>query len=441
MEYQRDRILEIYSEEISKTEAARIYAEKYGLEYTDSLRKMVSNIINKAQEGESSETKEKPNKSTKSKTSKSEEIEDEEDEVFVMPSAWEASLNRFLSIEEYCTKYNLDLESLDKYNLVAHNSGHMIYNVRFKPTLKEVSGIDEAFIESVIKKYSTPLESKIIPYEISYNRWFDRLVYTDTHLGMDVNGKSGTPLYAGKWDREEVLFRRDAMISHVKTFKRGSYLIIDDLGDFLDGLGGQTTRKGHDLPQNMSDAEVFDLGIEFKTSLIDALVNDYDLITCNIITDDNHSGVFAYFVAKSFKDLIEERYPNKVKVNIFKKFIEHYAVGKHTFVDMHGKDGSEQKFGFKPFLDSKQIEKLDQYCKENRLYNGNFIEVAKGDTHIALFDESTSNDFDYYNYPSFSPPSNWVKTNFKNSKSGFRFFNIDKESQIKIHIPFYFDKQ
>ena len=120
--------------------------------------------------------------------------------------------------------------------------------------------------------------------------------------------------------------------------------------------------------------------------------------------------------------------------------MHHYTVGRHTFLLTHGKDSEAMKFGFKPFLDTRQSDKIDHYCKINNLYRpGCFIEFSKGDSHQAVFDETTSNDFDYYNYPAFSPPSNWVKTNFKNSKSGFRFFNIDKDTNLKVHIPYYFN--
>ena len=102
------------------------------------------------------------------------------------------------------------------------------------------------------------------------------------------------------------------------------------------------------------------------------------------------------------------------------------------------KDIGEQKFGLKPKLDAIQSEKIDQYCKENKLYNGNFIEFSKGDSHQAIYDDTTSNDFQYYNYPAFSLPSNWVKLNFKNSKSGFRFYNFERDNNIKIAFPYWF---
>jgi len=362
-------------------------------------------------------------------------------ELSSMPSAWSADKNRFYTIEEYCDVYGLDKNSVKSSKLVSHNASHMVYNIAFFTDDEEAVLDVDNHLEEIIQKYINPvkiLTNTSTPLEIDF---FDRLVFTDAHLGMDVQGKGGDPLYDGKWDTEEILKRLMVMVSHIKTYKSSRTLIIDDLGDFLDGLGGQTTRKGHELPQNMNDKEAFDLALLFKTSLVDSLVDDFDIIVCNNVTNDNHAGVFSYFVSSAVKQLLEQRYPGKVFVNSIKRFMHHYSVGNHTFVLCHGKDIGENKFGFKPKLDAIQAEKIDQYCKEHKLYNGNFIEFSKGDSHQAIYDDTTSNDFSYYNYPAFSPPSNWVKTNFSNSRSGFNFFNIQKENNIKISIPCWFKKQ
>ena len=107
-------------------------------------------------------------------------------------------------------------------------------------------------------------------------------------------------------------------------------------------------------------------------------------------------------------------------------------MGKHCFVISHGKDSKNLKFGFKPVLDAKQVEKIDQYCKKNDIYrNSEFIEFSKGDSHQMIFDYATSDDFDYCNYPAFSPSSEWVQTNFKAGRSGFVMQVINNDSNDK----------
>ena len=234
-----------------------------------------------------------------------------------------------------------------------------------------------------------------------------------------------------------MLKRLDRTIKHTLSYQSSNILVIDNLGDYLDGLGGQTTRKGHELPQNMTDQEMFDTGLLFSIKLIENLIEHYEYITYNFLICDNHSGNFSYFVGQAIKGVLEAKYSN-VRVNVLKKFISHYKVGKHTIILCHGKDDESLKFGFKPKLDDAQAKKIDEYCKENGLYDGNYIEFSKGDSHQSIFDETTSKDFDYYNFPAFSPASNWVKLNFSNSRSGFRFFNISLHDNIKNHFPYWF---
>jgi len=418
------RATELLKEGFNITKASEIVCEEFEIKYNDTVRRSISKTLqrNKVDNDLENET------TTDTSQYKS--------DLSSMPSAWSSEKKRFYSIEEYCDVYGLDKNSVKSSKLVSHNASHMVYNIAFFTDEEEAVIEVGENLEEIIRKYINPIE--VETSSIGVSEYFDRLVYTDTHIAMNVQGKDGDPLYDGKWDEEEVLGRLSSMIAHIKTFKSSNFLIIDDLGDFMDGLGGQTTRKGHELPQNMNDKEAFDLALKFKIALVDALVLEYDEIICNNITNDNHSGVFSYFVSSAVKGILEQRYPGKVKVNSVKKFMHHYSVHNHTFVISHGKDIGENKFGFKPKLDAIQAEKIDQYCKEHKLYNGNFIEFSKGDSHQAIYDDTTSNDFSYYNYPAFSPPSNWVKTNFKNSKSGFNFFNISKDSNIKISIPYWF---
>ena len=100
-------------------------------------------------------------------------------------------------------------------------------------------------------------------------------------------------------------------------------------------------------------------------------------IIVNNICEDNHAGDFGYVLNSAFKSIIEQKYSNVEVIN-HKKFINHYNVGKHCFVISHGKDSHALKFGFKPFLDAKQIEKIDQYLKQNDIYkSAEFIEFSK----------------------------------------------------------------
>ena len=304
--------------------------------------------------------------------------------------------------------------------------------IQYAPKKEEVE-INEIDFEAIIKKHVKPFKLTPVTKNTGFFS-FDRLIYTDVHIAMNPN-KNGFSLYGGKWDEEQINNNLELMINHTLENKKGNVLIIDDLGDYMDGWDGETVRKGHELPQNMDNEKAFDVGLEFKIKLIDCLAPYYTKIICNNICNDNHSGSFGYVVNKAFKMFIEQRY-NHVIVNNIRKFIDHYIYDKNCFIITHGKDGKHLKFGFKPVLDTKQIEKIDNYIKEHKLHDY-IIEFSKGDSHQKIFDESTSDTFDYYNYPAFSPSSEWVQTNFKKGFSGFEFFNFKKDGS-KIHIPFKF---
>lgn len=259
---------------------------------------------------------------------------------------------------------------------------------------------------------------------------FDRLVYTDVHIGMNVN-QNGYSLYDGLWNEVELNKRLDIMVNYTLEHQKSNTLNIHELGDYLDGWDGYTTRGGHSLPQNMDNQTAFDAGLRFKIKLIDALIEHYEFINCVNICNDNHAGSFGYIVNSAFKTYIELKYPNNVTMTNQRKFIDHYIVDNRCFILTHGKDDKSLKFGFKPQIDAVQIEKIKNYIDEYKLHQYD-IEFSKGDSHQLIFDLTSSTAFEYQNFGAFSPPSDWVKCNFKNTKSSFTVMNY-YEQQKTIH--------
>lgn len=431
MKYNRDKVIEIYEElgtQAKKSDVARSYAKFEEVEYTENIRKNVNKII-KAH-------KKYPLEETPKVTPKVVEKESFDH----MPSAWSTEKNGFYTMEEYCERYGLNHEEVQSYKLVAHNAGHMVYNI--KMYTQEELKIEEDIlgkIEATVARLSKPIKTSVKPISNS-DYIFDRLVYTDTHVGMEPN-PDGYSLYGGKWDKKTLMEGQDVLVNRTLSNQKSNTLYIDDLGDLLDGWDKQTARGGHELPQNMSNSEAFDAALEFKVTMIDKLVNSYEKIVCNNICKDNHSADFGYICNKAFKEIVEAKYPGKVEANNMRSFINHYKVGNHVFILTHGKDDKNLKFGFKPFLDAKQEKKIDDYIDENFLFQKDVdIEFSKGDTHLQLFDDSTASRFRYYNYPAFSPSSDWIQTNFKKGMSGFFNFSYRKDG-TKVISPYYFKWQ
>lgn len=355
-----------------------------------------------------------------------------------MPSAWDKKNDRFYSLDEYCDKYNLPKELAIGARLVAHQAGHMVYNIGFKNFSPEEGVINiPKMIEEAVERNIEPLET-VKSGIINGTHDFTRVIYSDVHVGMNPN-QDGRSLYGGKWDEEELFDRLSEFVGEIIINAKSETLYIDELGDFLDGYDGETVRKGHKLPQNMNNREQFDNGVKFKVMLADLLAPHFDQIIFNNICEDNHSGDFGYMVNQTSKNIIEAKHTH-VRVINHENFINHYYIGRHAFILSHGKDSKNLKFGFKPQLDPKQIEKIDQYLKENEVYkNADYIEFSKGDSHQMLLDYCTSDDFDYFNYPAFSPSSNWVQTNFKKGRSGFVIQNAHHNRREKEFTPFFFD--
>jgi hypothetical protein len=297
--------------------------------------------------------------------------------------------------------------------------------------------VDEIDYESIVSKF---LQDKpvIVKKEWKPGQTVDRLVWTDVHVGMDASRK-GLALYAMDWNEKILMDRVHQMAAFVIANKSSDNLIIDDLGDFMDGWNGETTRGGHKLPQNMTNEEAFEVGLKAKVTLVDILASHYNHITCNNICNDNHAGAIGYIVNSAFRHVVDRKHSNVNVVN-HKKFINHYIIGNHGFIISHGKDDRNLKFGFKVQLDPRSIEKISQYIRHAQdIRSCEYVEFSKGDSHQMLFDYSSSDEFDYFNFPAFSPSSEWVQTNFKKGRSGFVFFQIDLDSNRKVVMPYFFN--
>lgn len=284
----------------------------------------------------------------------------------------------------------------------------------------DVKNIDfKALIENAPKLEIEPRKKR------NFSGLFDKLVFTDVHIGMDASDK-GRNMYDVEWTETILFDRLTQMVTYTLEKQNSDTLYILDLGDYLDGFNGQTTRGGHALPQNMSNQQAFDIGFMFKVRLVQALAPYYKTMEIRNICNDNHSGDFSYFVNQAFKHYIE-RELNNVHVTNQTAFIDYQIIGNYCFVTTHGKDTHNLKHGFKPKIDPAQINKIMGYLNTKQLLNKGYeITFEKGDSHLYLFDSASSDAFKYYNYPAFSPSSNWVATNFQLGRSGFVHFNYDE---------------
>lgn len=319
-------------------------------------------------------------------------------------------------IEDSAEKANLNIEDVE-FGWIKIDGASLFFRNPKSKKLLDRSTID---FEDIFKGVREFKFKKQIPEGAV--GLFDRLVFTDLHIGMDASDK-GRSLYDKHWTKEDILAVLENMITHTLSYQKSKILYITDLGDYVDGFNGQTTRGGHDLVQNMSNQEVYSLGLMFKILLVEKLAPHYEHIYFRNINDDNHGGDFSFTINEAMKVYCEKVFPN-VSVENQVKFIDHTLIGNRCFVTTHGKDKVHMKHGFKPKLDPKQIGTITGYLNSKNLLNKGYeIIFEKGDSHQYLFDSSSTDLFHYYNFPAASPQSNWVQTNFQEGSSGFIHFN------------------
>ena len=164
----------------------------------------------------------------------------------IRPRITEEEYSLIQGIREQCQNHNIGLENVPDGWLKGKESSLRFKNPAYKAPEEKAKEIDfTKHIESV-KPFSY-VEKQFVNVAL-----FDRLVYTDVHIGMDVN-PDGYSLYGGKWDKTELFRRLDLMIQFVLDNRKSEVLYIDELGDLMDGWDARTVRREHELPQNMNN--------------------------------------------------------------------------------------------------------------------------------------------------------------------------------------------
>lgn len=296
---------------------------------------------------------------------------------------------------------------------------------------------DVDYLEEIKSIFSDLKFDKQKPFKKQKSSRALKVTLSDVHVGMSVNNS----LFEYKYGKEEYQNSMDTVYQSVMSEFMGNgrfdVIIIQDLGDGLDGYNGQTTRGGHSLEQNMSNNEAYRTFVTGKLTLIKSIVEAdiannvevYDTVNCN------HSGDFGYTASYATKLYTEAVYKN-VKYTIFEKFIEHFFYGEHCFIQSHGKDKQYMKSGMPLKLDDKTQRFISQYIDKFRIQS-KYIHFEKGDLHQIGYNKCKQ--FDYRNFMSFAPPSNWVQHNFGDGYSGYSIQIISPDKREIKHIDYFLD--
>ena len=337
-------------------------------------------------------------------------------------------------LEAECDAVGIPLEDVKHY---WHKGDHYSINVNAKKETDYAQALEDVLAGYTFeKKKPTPAISKTwIPKAI-------KVTLSDMHVGLNPNPNNKS-LFGYEYNEEIFNEHINRVIESVlkEYSNNGAFdlLLIDDLGDSLDGYNGLTTRGGHGLEQNMTNEQAFSTYVKGKLRLIETLIdagvaNSYEVRN---VTDCNHSGSFGAIANISIKMILERVYEKDVvKFTILERFMEHFEYGVHTFILTHGKDGKYMFKGLPYTLNDKTTAFINEYIDHYNI-NTRYIHLEKGDLHRIGYDRTKK--FDYRNFMSFAPPSAWVQGNFGDGYSGFSLQVIPKYNGEIQHTDFYFD--
>lgn len=280
--------------------------------------------------------------------------------------------------------------------------------------VKKESGTDyKKEFEEFLSKYN-PKEQLVEKPSFKNNSAL--FVYTsDKHIGAETKENA---LFENTWNKEEFTKRMSLLakeIIRLNEIYHFESIVIFDLGDALDGFNKQTTRGGHQLPQNMSNRESYSTFINVHTDFFYTLSKYYQGNLSFITTgDSNHGGDYEWICNKSLEAILNLRFPN-IQTYIGDKFVEHFEIGDHCFITCHGKDSEDLKYPLPPVLNEKVELYFKKYIDYHRIQS-KYIHVIKGDSHVASC--QYGDFFRYKNVLSMYGASKWVQTNFMSNTRG-----------------------
>lgn len=308
------------------------------------------------------------------------------------------------------------------------------------PTFNELSKTLQSTFEDICNKYTY---KDIEPLKSTKKAWKNaiQIAIADSHVWMNPTPDENTIFgykYTGEIYSEKIQSVFPTIVKEYNTHGKFEELILLDLWDREDGLWGQTTRWGHNLPQNMTDSEVFETCIDAKLKLVSSIMKAdmADKIIIRDVVNANHSAAFAHCVSIATMKLINAMFWDVVKVEALTRFMEHRTYWEHTFIYTHGKD-SKHQFKWLPLhLNDKATNFIQEYIEHYDI-DSKYIHVLKWDLHQIGFNKVKK--FDYRNFPSFAPWSAWVSHNFWDTYSGYSVQIIPRDTNEISHTDYFLE--
>ena len=237
---------------------------------------------------------------------------------------------------------------------------------------------------------------------------------SDLHIGARM--KSGS-LYNNTYNKEVIFKRMTDLLDKINNMGKFNHIVINLLGDNLDGMDQKTARRDHLLPQNMDNVEQINTFIEVLTFFIHNLIPFANRISIYSVKCGNHDGSSAYAATKALFYKFNAEYPD-IETKLFDEFFGSYKFKNQTWVITHGKDEEFMKRGLPLNLDEKSKIMIYEWLDSKEIY-GNNIHIVKGDLHSDNYNSCMK--FDYRNCLSFFGASDHSNYNYSRNNYGVSY--------------------
>ena len=291
-------------------------------------------------------------------------------------------------------------------------------NFELKNQIETLSNID---FNIKIPEYKAPTPIK--HDESKYNKSI-MIHLADLHIGAKVES---APLYENNYNKEEIYRRINRLLYKLTQMGPFDTIVLNLMGDSLDGMDAQTARRDHFLPQNMDNLEQINTYLEVMEYFIvnlKQLATEFYIYSVN---SGNHDGITGYVTTKALLYKINVICPD-IQTKLFDTFFGSYQFNGETWVITHGKDSRYMKRGLPLNIDEKSKTLIYEWLDDNQIF-GNNIHIIKGDLHSDNYNSCLR--FDYRNCLSFFGGSDYSNYNFSRNSYGVSYELFINDVQVK----------
>ena len=240
------------------------------------------------------------------------------------------------------------------------------------------------------------------------------LYLADMHIGSKCESNT---LYPNPYTKEEIERRLNALFNKIKEYGFYNKIIINLMGDSLDGMDNQTARRDHFMPQEMDNMEQLETFLELTTKFIlncKTIANNVDVYS---VKCGNHGGFWEYTANLALQNAIKVIAP-EVKFTLFKDYFGAYTINNEVIIIHHGKDEKFMKRGMPLNVDERTKVMLYEWLDSNNI-KGDNIHFVKGDLHSNSL--NSCKKFDYRNVLSLYGASDYSNFNFSRNSYGVSY--------------------